>query len=186
MRVFIAIEIPEDIKSKIFHKFETLEKKNLFKGRFVPKNNLHLTLKFLGEISEKKIEDIKNKLKEIKFNKFKVKTGKTGFFNSEKFIKVIWIELISEGDKLKELQKLVSAKFPEIISKYAEFSSHITTARVKSLTNKANKEKLIKEIKGMNLKDLSFDIDEFVLMKSEFIKEPRGVSYKVLERFKLE
>ena len=40
-------------------------------------------------------------------------------------------------------------------------------------------------IKKMNLKDLSFDVDEFVLMKSEFIKNPKSVSYKVLERFKL-
>ena len=74
MRIFIAIELPEDIKSKIFHASETLTNKNFFRGKFVEKKDLHLTLKFLGEIDEEKIEKIISRLKKIEItNKNKLK-----------------------------------------------------------------------------------------------------------------
>ena len=103
MRIFIAIESSEHVKSKIFHESETLQKKNFFKGKFVDKKNLHFTLKFLGEISEEKLGDIEKKLKEIKFNRFECEVGKAGVFDSEKHIRTIWVGLIS--DKLKELEE---------------------------------------------------------------------------------
>ena len=58
MRAFIAIELPEHVRAKIFHEFETLSKKGVVGGNFVSKDNLHLTLRFLGEISEQKAKDI--------------------------------------------------------------------------------------------------------------------------------
>ena len=87
MRVFIAIEPSEHVKSKIFHEFENLEKKNLFKGKFVERQNLHLTLKFIGDVSEEKIytagkkilndEEHYNSVK-IKLNDVKNKLGNEG------------------------------------------------------------------------------------------------------------
>jgi|SRR3989344_471051 len=178
MRVFISIEPSEHVKSKIFHEFETLQNKNLFKGKFVEKQNLHLTLKFLGEISEEKLEEIIKKLNEIKFQKFNCEVGKTGFFDNEKYIRIIWVELAC--DKLKELQKQISEKIPEIHSDLKEFNSHITTARVKSVINK---ERLIEDIKKIHLKDLNFEVNEFLLMKSELTE--LGPIYRVIEKFKL-
>ncbi|MAG79019.1 RNA 2',3'-cyclic phosphodiesterase [Candidatus Pacearchaeota archaeon] len=178
MRCFIAIKLSEHVKSKVFHEFENLQKKNLFRGKFVEKGNLHLTLKFLGSISEEEIEETKKKLSEIKFEKFNCKIGKTGVFDNESHIKVIWVDLIS--DKIEELQKQVSNKFLEYPSDFKKFNSHITTTRVKFIINK---EKLIEEIKKINFKNLDFDVNEFVLMKSELTRE--GPKYKVLERFKL-
>lgn len=176
MRIFIAIDLPEHVKSRIFHKFENLQNKNLFNGKFVEKENLHLTLKFFGEITNEKLKEIKNKLKEIKFEKFYCKIGKTGFFENKKHIKIIWVELISE--KLQELQKIINKKIPEILSDYKKFNSHITLARVKSISR--NKD-LIKEVEKIHFKNLSFDINEFILMKSELM--PLGPKYKVIEKF---
>lgn len=177
MRCFIAIDLLEHVKAKIFHAFETMQDKNLFRGKFVEKENLHLTLKFLGSISEEKLEEVRKKLREIKFEKFDCKIGKAGVFD-ENYVKVIWVDLLS--DKLKELQKQITDKFPEIPSDYKEFSSHITTARVSSVPNRI---KLIEEIKKINLKKLGFEIDEFLLMKSEMMR--KGLKYKILERYKL-
>lgn len=179
MRVFIAVELPEHVKSRVFHEFEILQKKNLFKGKFVEKNNLHLTLKFIGETSLEKIDEIKKRLKEVKFEKLNCGVGKTGVFDSEKHIKIIWVELLS--DKLKELQVLINEKFPEISSSdYKEFNSHITTARVKEVINR---EKLIDDLKKINFKKLDFEISEFLLMKSELTAQ--GPIYRIIEKFKL-
>lgn len=177
MRCFIAIDLPEHAKAKIFHAFETLQDKNLFHGKFVEKENLHLTLKFLGNISEEKMEEVREKLREIKFEKFDCEIGKAGVFG-ENYVKVIWVDLLS--DKLKELQKQITDNFPEIPSDYKEFSSHITTARVISVPDR---EKLIEEIKKINFKKLDFEVGEFVLMKSELVRG--GPKYKTIEKFRL-
>jgi len=183
MRVFIAVELPEHVRARVFHEFENLQKKNLFKGKFVEKNNLHLTLHFIGEISEERVEEIKKILKEVNFPRFLCNVGKVGFFNSEKHIKVIWVGLISKEDNFQKLQKEITKKFPEIKSQNNNFFSHITIARVNSIMNK---EELVKEAKRINFKKLDFGVDKFVLMKSELMKEKGvGPQYKVLEEFKL-
>ena len=179
MRCFIAIEFPEHIKARIFHEFENLKNKNLFNGKFVEKANIHLTLKFFGEITNEKLEEIKNKLKEIKFEKFECYIGKTGFFDNENHIRVIWVELVSE--KLQELQKIINKKFPEMSSDYKKFNSHITTARVNSISRKGD---LIKEVKRIHFKNLDFEVKEFVLIKSELFSD--GPKYKVIEKFESE
>jgi len=178
MRVFIAIDLPENIKSKIFHKIENLQEKNLLKGKFVEKENLHLTLKFFGEVTSEQAEKIKQKLNEIKFEKFNCTVGKTGVFDNSQYVKIIWLELIS--DKFEDLQKEIINVFPEFPADSKKFNSHITLVRVKSVFNKEN---LFKELKKINLKKEIFEIKEFVLMKSELTRQ--GAKYKIIERYNL-
>ena len=176
MKCFIAIEIPEHIRARIFHEFETLKSKNLFNGKFVEKENIHLTLKFFGNITNEKLKKIKENLKKIKFERFDCYVGKTGFFDNENHIKVIWVDLVSE--KLNELQSEIDEAIPEIKNDFKKLNSHITTARVKSVHDQKG---LIKEVKRIHFKNLEFEIKEFVLMKSELFRE--GPKYKVIEKF---
>ncbi|MEK6758057.1 MAG: RNA 2',3'-cyclic phosphodiesterase [Nanoarchaeota archaeon] len=180
MKIFIAIEPSEHVKSKIFHEFENLQKRNWFKGKFVEKQNIHLTLKFIGDVSQEKVLEIQKRLKEIKFEKFNCEVGKAGVFDNEKFIKVIWVGLVS--DKLSKLQKQIAEKFPEFSSDNKGFNSHITTARVNSVVHDKD---LMDALKKISFKNLNFDVEEFVLMKSEISKQKgEGPKYKVLEKFK--
>ena len=176
MRCFIAMEIPQHVKASIFHEFENLKNKNLLRGKFVEKENIHLTLKFLGTITNEKIEKIKRRLNEIKFKKFDCHIGKTGFFNNEKHIKIIWVELIS--NELNDLQKQIDKSTFVIKRDYKKFNSHITAVRVKSVIDRTL---LIKEVKRIHFKNLDFEIKEFVLMKSELFSE--GPKHKVIEKF---
>ncbi|MFH1325593.1 MAG: RNA 2',3'-cyclic phosphodiesterase [archaeon] len=175
-RIFVAIELPEHVKAKLFKKFDNLPR-DLFIGKKTEKENLHLTLKFLGWIDEDKIEETKNKLKKIKFGRFFGKIGDIGFFDNENHIRFIWVELLAK--ELDELQKKVSAALPEFFDEKG-FSSHITLARVKSVPNK---KRLMEETGKINFKKLDFEIRDFVLMKSEIISKNR--KYKVIEKFPL-
>ncbi len=177
MRTFIAIDLPEQLKSRIFHKFELFQKKNLFRGKLVEKDNLHLTLKFLGNISDEKLSNVKEKLKKIKFEKFDCGVGKIGVFD-ENNIKIIWVDLVC--DKINELQENISNVLKEFPSDNKEFTTHITTARVRMVVNK---EELFKELRNLHFKGMDFEVNEFLLIKSELTKQ--GPQYKVLERFKL-
>ena len=58
MRCFIALDLPREAIKRIEEIQELIKKKNLFAGKFTESDNLHLTLKFLGEISEEQIREI--------------------------------------------------------------------------------------------------------------------------------
>lgn len=176
MRYFIAIDLPQHIKSALFRKFQQLQEKRLFNGKFVEKDNLHLTLRFLGETTEDKANEIEKKLENINFGVFECNLGKAGFFD-EKIIKVLWVELLS--DKIEKLYHKISKILPEF-AEDRKFNSHITVARVKNIIEK---ERMLEEMKKINFKKEKFDVKEIVLMKSELFSG--GPRYKILKKFKL-
>ena len=174
MRCFIAVDLPEVIKDKLFN----LQKKlsGDAKIKWVAKKNLHLTLKFLGDIAEKRLEQIKEKLKEIKFKSFKVELDSLGVFPDEDYIRVIWVGLKPAGKVIELQQKVDSTLLGLGFEKDQRFHSHLTLGRVKFVKNKENlKEKLKLKIKG------GFEIKNFKLMKSELTKD--GPVYGTLETY---
>ncbi len=174
MRCFIAIELPEDVKAKIFHEFETLKKKNLFGGKYTEKESLHITLRFLGELTSEKINEVKEKIKDIDFPKFICEIGKSGFFDNEKKINVIWVEAISKY--LEQLENKVSEKFPEFPRERGKFLPHITIARVEYINDRKG---LIENIRNIHLKNTRFEVEKMTLMKSEMSRS--GIKYKYLD-----
>ena len=180
MRVFISIELPEQIRKEISKEFEKLENSGFVAGNFVNKNNIHLTLKFLGNISEEQVEKIKKKLSDISFPKFEVKIGDIGFFPSEQYVRIIWVGLLA--DELKKLKEIIDKNLLEIgiNSDGREFSSHITVARIKKINNKDN---FLKKIKELKLKKMSFTVEKVALMKSELTRD--GPNYKTLGELNL-
>ncbi len=173
MRTFIAIELPETVKEYL----KGLQKELIgIKASFV--KDFHLTLKFLGEVSEDKIEKIKEKLKEIKFEPFKVKLGKAGGFPSESYIRVVWVGLEPE-DKIIEIQK----KINEVMKNFGfkddfKFKSHLTLARVKFIEDK---KVFIERLKQLEIKPMEFEVNSFSLMKSTLTRE--GAVYEELRKF---
>ncbi|MBW2985277.1 RNA 2',3'-cyclic phosphodiesterase [Candidatus Woesearchaeota archaeon] len=171
IRSFISINLPKKVKEKVK---EVQEKLPEFIGKTTEINNLHLTLKFLGEIDEGKIEIVKERLRSIKFNKFITEGGNLGVF-SEKFIRIVWLHLTN----CKKLQKEVDEKLKNIFEKEERFMSHLTIARVKS----CDKEKFLEELKKIEVPKIDFVIDKFYLMKSELSLE--GPKYEVIEEYDL-
>ena len=171
-RCFVSIDIPEELKRDI-EKIQNLLPD--FQGRKTEPKNLHLTLKFLGEIDEKKVEEVKQKLGEINFNKFESEIDSIGVF-SEKFVRIVWLHLTNCGGLQKKVDGILSAEFK---SEY-RFMSHLTIARVKSLQDKKNFLEKLNKIKSDKMK---FGVDSFRLKKSILTK--KGPIYKTIEEYKL-
>lgn len=177
MRIFLAVDLPRHVKARLFHKFEVLRGKNLFRGKIIEKNNLHLTLKFFGNISNDMFNQIKRKLESFEFPKFDCRLGKIGVFDNEDHIKIIWFELVS--DKFNRLGKEILDMFPT--SKLSvEFVPHITIARISRVINKKS---LLTELKKIKFPNLNFSVDKIVLMKSALT--PKGPKYKILKEYSL-
>jgi 2'-5' RNA ligase len=178
MRAFICVELSEEAREELLKIIKEIEKSNLINAKFVEKENLHLTLKFLGEIDEGEVEGVKEKLKEIKLRKFKVKLGKAGFF-SPHFVKISFIEL--EGKEIFELQKQVEEVLSDLFAKERrEWQSHVTLARVKSVRDR---EKFKEFIEKRDIKEIEFEVKSFKLKKSILTGEKPV--YSDLAEFKL-
>ncbi|MFA4953246.1 MAG: RNA 2',3'-cyclic phosphodiesterase [Candidatus Pacearchaeota archaeon] len=169
-RCFISIELPEEIKKEIK---KIQEKLPFFIGKKTESKNLHLTIKFLGEIDEEKIEEIREKLREIDFNEIKCEVDSIGVF-SEHFVRIIWIHL----NGCDELQKSIDNFLEKLFEKEERFMSHITIARIKLIKDK---KKFLEDLKKIKLEKVKLEINEFCLMES--ILKPEGPEYKVVERF---
>lgn len=172
MRTFISIEIPEEVKTKIVKIQNELPE---FSGKKTEKENLHLTLKFLGEINEGKLEEVKQKLKEIKFNSFETEIDSIGVF-SEIFIRIIWLHLTN----CESLQEVIDDKLMGLFESEKRFMSHLTIARVKSV---GDKKKFLEDLKKMKIPSIKFKVDSFYLMKSELSE--KGPRYDVIEKYSL-
>lgn len=176
MRCFVSIELPENVKSQIFHSFEKLEKSKVCYGNFVKKDNLHLTLKFLRDVPADKLDKLKEELKKIEFRQFPVETGEVGFFPNDKFVKVLWLALNSPD--FEPLKKEIDERLSKLgfNEKEKEFSSHITIARINKIKDKPQ---FFEKVKELAPKKMFFIVDEFSLLKSVLKKE--GPEYKILE-----
>jgi len=170
MRCFISINILREVAEEIKKIQDKLPE---FSGKKTELENLHLTLKFLSQIDEKKIEEVKEKLREIKFEKFESEIGSIGVF-SEKFIRIIWLHLTN----CDNLQKIVDEKLKDLFKPERRFMSHLTIARVKNIKDK---KRFLERLKKVKMSLVKFNVDNFYLMKSELTSE--GPKYKVIEEY---
>ena len=177
IRCFIALDLPREAIREIKEIQKKIKKQNLFIGKFTESENLHLTLKFLGEIKEDKISKVKEKLKEIQFKEFNARLGEIGIF-SKKFIKIIWIKL--DGKKILDLQKQMDDALKDLFVPEARFMSHVTIARVK---NVKDRNALIEYVKKIKSKSAEFKIKEFFLKKSTLM--PEGPIYENILKIEL-
>lgn len=177
MRLFIAIEVPEDVKEYLSAAQEKVNNDAANKIRCVNKNQIHLTLKFLGETQPDKVEDISAALRKIKIAPFSVHLDSIGVFPDEGYIRVVWVGLKPEEIVL-ELQKSIDENLKKMFKKEKDFKAHITLARVKYIDNK---EEFIEKLKKIKLENKKIEVNNFKLVKSTLT--PQGSVYEDLQVF---
>lgn len=175
MRCFIALDLPREAINVIKGVQKLIEKQSLFNGKFTEPENLHLTLKFLGDVSEEQISEVRRRLMGIKFDSFEAGLGDVGVF-SKKFVRIIWVKLVGKG--VFDLQKQIDESLEDLFEPEHRFMGHITIARVK---NVGDKKALLDYVKNIKTKKIRFKVDRFFLKKSELFAE--GPVYGDLERY---
>ena len=186
MRTFIAIALPKEIKEALAGLEKEL-KASEADVKWVSPENIHLTLKFLGEIEDKTLEKIIKIIDDTakKKNKFQVRISSLGAFPKIDFPRVIWVG-VDIGDKEA---KNIAEGLEEEIAKIGipkenrPFSSHITIGRTKS---SLNREKLVQDLRNkaeLGGKKLEFYVTKITLFKSTLT--PRGPIYEALKETNL-
>jgi len=180
-RIFIAINLPEEIKKKLI-KFQS--KWPDLPVRWTKKDNLHITLIFLGYLGDEELPEICKITKEVaqKHQSFSINLNKVCYGPPKKPSRMIW----AEGKKSFELGKLqkdlenyfFSSSIK--ISKEPEarpYSTHITLARIKMWEFKQIEPEERPEINEEI--SLTFEVNSIEIMESQLKKG--GAEYIVLE-----
>ena len=173
MRTFVAIPIPESVKEYLGNIQIQFKKCNV-PAKWVNIQNIHITLKFLGEVKEYTIEPVKDAIKEIadKLSPIKIDLINFGFFPNERNPRVFFTETSKEEILQKAAYDLEEKLEPLGFAPEHKFKSHITLARLKGKTNIHCLTAKSKEIKL----DKSFYIKSIILYKS--ILTPKGPIYE--------
>jgi len=183
MRTFIAIEISETIRNALVQ-IQSHLKYSGADVKWVEKDNIHLTLKFLGEISEEKTEKIKTILDSIakEAKPFEMTVKEIGAFPKIEYPRVIWVSL----DKGRDESKILAEKIDEALSKIGfqketrPFASHLTIGRVRSAKNKAA---LKEKMTSCELLSISpYSVSSVILFQSTLT--PKGSIYAKLHEAK--
>ncbi len=169
LRLFFAVEIPEEIKIDIETFNRSIDRQ---KWRPVRKEQLHITLAFLGEVPEDQLPRVIEAGKKIaaKTASFSVELADTGIFPESDEPRVLLINVASDT-LAKMMNELKSELGP--LADQKKVKPHLTVARRKG--ERARKE--IRKVRG------TWQAKEFLLFKSTLSEN--GPDYQVIEKFQL-
>lgn len=174
MRLFIALEIPEEVRAEIARNATAFEK-DWTAGRLIPPENYHLTLAFLGEVPEERIGDVIAAMEACPspppiltiegFGRFRHKNGD-----------ILWRQ-IRGGNTLSSLQRRLSRELRErgFALEKRPYVSHLTLAR---------RCRLPEDAAPISFQERSFAAVSMALLRSD--PGPNGMVYTPLYRMALE
>jgi 2'-5' RNA ligase len=183
IRAFIAVDLDDLVIEKICNVVEIL-KPRITEIRWLRKENLHLTLKFLGNIAESQVEPIAAALRHPVglFSPCTISAKGLGVFPDFRRPKILWVGLT--GDQLVQLAaEIESALMPlGFTPENRAFTPHLTIGRWREGSRPAKN--LRQEIDSLN--DFEFGacaIRQIVLFQS--VLKPEGASYSELRTIQL-
>lgn len=176
MRLFIAIELTDELKKALGRL-----RSDIPGARWVPAEQIHLTLAFLGEVEEKTVKKLTGELARIQAPAFELRFTGTGCFPNRHRPRVLWIGLEPEPS-LTELAARVQAAVLAcgIPQEERPFSPHITLARLK-IPASSEAGAFLDQHQQENLPPLS--VPEFTLFQSRLT--PKGAVHTPLKNFAL-
>jgi len=184
-RVFIAIELPARLRARIINHIDCLRSSvPEARASWIREDNLHLTLKFLGDIPVTNVEQLSAvaSLAATKIEPFEIFVDDCGAFPLRGQPRVLWIGIDDPSGKLSELNHALEdecanagfAREPRV------FHPHLTIARIRQPRGSRQLAAVHKEL-GFNREAIS--VSELTVIRSELPSE--GARHTVISRHEL-
>ena len=184
IRTFIALELPPAVIS-LFQEVQQDLKRLKIRARWVRPENIHLTLKFLGDVNPDDIDKIGTAMAgaAIDCPPVTVSVRGIGVFPGIKRPRVIWVGLGGDTQSLLALQSrleqnLAGAGFPK---DKRSFKAHLTLGRIKHTANPAVIRRMLMDYARLSAEEFTFN--QVILFKSDL--KPSGAVYSKLKQTKL-
>ena len=178
MRLFLAIGLPDSIRRYVGGLQEQLKKSITGPGRWVPIENLHFTLKFLGEVDDHRQNDILAAFQSIAGKCFGLQLGSLAQLPPTGRADILSIDLANIPNELARLHESVEASFESLNfpRETRAFHPHLTLARLKI-------PRFISREIQMEIVPAKFKVNEILLMQST--QTSAGSTYQVIEHREL-
>jgi 2'-5' RNA ligase len=183
IRSFIAVALPEPARAAVRQVIDGL--RGVGDVRWVTPEQLHLTLKFLGNATPAQAAELAGRLREIAniFSRFVVEFEGLGAFPNPARPRVVWLGVARGASELAALaaaveEGCVSSGFPR---EERSFRAHLTLGRVRSPRDLAALSGRLRSLAAVPVPPVP--VEEFLLMESRLL--PAGAVYRVRERFPL-
>ena len=188
MRCFLAVELSASLQRAIGESTSPARKllgPNIV--RWVPEENIHLTLKFLGETATTSVEQIGAALQADvpRYKPFAVELRGMGAFPNVRRARVLWIGLVAPP-ALASLQRELDVGTVRLgyVSEEREFSPHLTIGRVRQNVSSSDLQRIREVLEGYPIQHVGIlDVDAVHLYKSELL--PTGSVYSKLRSVRL-
>jgi len=138
-RLFIAVTVPEEIKSEI-EKTQTELRRALPKAsvRWTKRAQFHLTLKFLGNVDAQRVGPLTKALGAAcqGFGPLELRAERIGFFPDLRRPRVVWVGMHDQQEQLAGVQRAIEAATRDYTAEESteRFTGHVTLGRIKSLS----------------------------------------------------
>lgn len=180
IRAFIAFDLPKDILESIGNVQEQVKKRGT-KFRWVPFTNIHLTMKFIGDIHVDLVDKVSNIMAESAegFSTISLYASGIGVFPGLHRPRVLWIGIDGEIDRLYRLQKTLDEKLSTIgiPTEKRPFQGHLTIGRAKEGMNMESLKESLRAFYDFQTRP--FGINEMKLFQSEL--SPTGAVYSCMK-----
>ncbi len=180
LRTFIAIELPQTIQAAIARETSGLRRQvNRGLVRWVAAQNMHLTLRFLGDTAESSLDQIERGLSRqaALFQPMELTVGGFGIFPSPKRPRVLWIGVQAPAE-LSTLQRRIEslAQSAGFEAETRPYSPHLTLGRVSQKISSSEMQALRSALEATRIGELgSFTAEAIHLIRSDL--RPEGAVY---------
>jgi len=178
VRAFLSIDIENQALFPYISETQSKLDTNLAKMKIVEIENIHFTLRFFGDTSLTKIDEIESCLNQIEIEPFEIEVHGVGAFPNNRRPRVIWIGVTQNADRICNLKAEIDSHLEELgyQSERKKFTPHATIARVRYIKDA---EKLISNLDSLVNESIgAMTISKFNLKKSTLT--PSGPIYETL------
>lgn len=187
VRLFVACEVPDDVKDSIGEVIENLRARSGNAVRWIRPEGVHVTLKFLGEVPTKKLPAVKLAIQEavVGHSPFELEFSNIGTFGGREGLRIMWVGIAGDVLRLEALVRAVNAALAVVgfEPERRPFRPHLTLGRVRDEISTRHRAEIEVAVGKVSVPPVSWRTAQVSLMRSRLTAQ--GATYEVLATFPL-
>ena len=183
IRAFLAIRLPDDVTAALGHLTDQMAQARVGGLKPVRPENMHLTLKFFGNINARQVESIVDTVTHTaeSIRPFTLRLGNVGAYPNNRSPRVLWVGLDGDVAPLQDTHRRIESALEQVGIKpdAREFRPHLTIARIRDHASHAERRRAAEALFSAEFRSgLSVPADRISLIRS--ILQPEGPQYTSL------
>jgi len=188
VRLFVGVELDDRVRTAAAEIADSLKRDlgRSVEARWIDSPNLHITLWFLGEVEESKVEAVSRALATpFCETAFDLEINGAGAFPPRGAPRVLWLGITNGGGALRRLNAELATRLPALgfEPERRAYSAHLTIARVKDVPRRGSYQEIRDAIRNERARVGRCRIDAVTLFRSRL--SPKGASYEAVLRVPL-